>query len=163
MKIQDIKIRTKFILIFSAITAVIVLMSVWQILNLGQIAAGAESVYKVRLLSMNYLLQADRDAYQSSIAISQALSISGGQSDSVESIDKLIAAVNENYGQIGQRFNKFRDLHLDNGGEKVPEFSQFDDNYTPLDTYTQQIITLIKEGRTAEAGNIYMTSYNDVF
>lgn len=45
MKIQDIKIRTKFAVVFSAITAVIILISFWQILNLNQIAASAESVY----------------------------------------------------------------------------------------------------------------------
>ena len=163
MKIQDIRIRTKFALVFFAITVVIVLISVWQILNLNQVASNAESIYKIRLLSMNYLLQADRDAYQSSIAISQALNIAGRTGGSGEAIDKLIAAINENYGQIGQRFNKFMALHIDNGGEKVPEFVQFAENYAPMDAHTKQIISLLKEGRTAEAGNLYNTLYNEVF
>jgi methyl-accepting chemotaxis protein len=163
MRIRDIKIRTKFTLIFSAITVVIVMISLWQIISLRKIAENAESVYKVRLLSLNYLLQADRDAYQSSIAISQALNIAMKSGGSSNGIDKLVDAVNENYGQIGQRFNKFMNLHIEHGGEKLPEFTQFSDNYTPMGTYSQQIISLIKEGRTAEAGSLYNSSYNAVF
>ena len=163
MRIQDIKIRSKFRLIFSAITAVIIFISVWQIISLRTIAANAESVYKVRLLSLNYLLQADRDAYQSSIAISQVLNIASKSGGSGNEIEKLTAAIDENYEQIGQRFNKFMDLHIEHGGEKVKEFTQFTDNYKPMGNYSQQIISLIKEGRTAEAASIYNTSYNEVF
>ncbi|NLV68665.1 MAG: HAMP domain-containing protein [Spirochaetes bacterium] len=163
MRIKDIKIRTKFTLVFSIITLVILLVSVLQIINLSQIAASAESIYKVRLLSINYLLQADRDAYQSSIAISQALNIAAGTKGSSPDIDKLTAAINENYEQIGQRFGKFMDLHLAHGGEQVEEFAQFTENYGPMNTQTQQIIKLIKNGRTAEAASIYNTSYNASF
>ena len=67
---------------------------------------------------MNFLLQADRDAYQSSIAISQALNLAANKGSTSKDMEKYIAAIDENYGQIGQRFDKFMKLHIDNGGKR---------------------------------------------
>ena len=80
MRYRDLKIKTKFALVFSFIIILTVCAAAWQIKNLMQIGERAESVYKIRLLSMNYLLQADRDAYQSSIAISQAINTANSAS-----------------------------------------------------------------------------------
>jgi len=163
MKFKDLRIKTKFSLVFSLIIVITVAAALWQIRNIREIGNSAASVYKVRLLSMNYLLQADRDAYQSSIAVSQALNIALSGKASVQDLEKSIAAIDENYGQIGQRFDKFMKLHIDNGGVKVPEFQQFSDNYIPLGKYTDELKVMIKEGRTSEAYKLYNAQYNDVF
>ena len=125
MKFKDLKIQTKFLLVFSLIILITIAAALWQIKNIRQIGDNAASVYKVRLLSMNFLLQADRDAYQSSIAVSQALNLAANKGAHRKDMEKYIAAIDENYAQIGQRFDKFMKLHIDNGGEKVPEFQQF--------------------------------------
>ena len=49
MKFKDLKIRTKFVLVFSLIILVTISASVWQIKNIMQIGDNAASVYKVRL------------------------------------------------------------------------------------------------------------------
>jgi methyl-accepting chemotaxis protein len=163
MNFKDLKIQTKFILVFSLIILITIAAAFWQIKNIRQIGDHAASVYKVRLLSMNFLLQADRDAYQSSIAVSQALNLAANKGVTSQEMEKYIAAIDENYGQIGQRFDKFMKLHLDHGGEKVAEFMQFSDNYKPLGDYTNALKTMIKEGRTAEAYNLYTSDYKKVF
>lgn len=163
MRFKDLKIQTKFFMVFSLIILITIAAAIWQIKNLREIGDSAASVYKVRLLSLNYLLQADRDAYQSSIAVSQALNVSLNKGAANADIDKYIAAIDENYAQIGQRFNKFMKLHLENGGEKVPEFQLFNDNYDPMGNYTSELKTMIKAGRTLEAFALYSSQYNDVF
>jgi methyl-accepting chemotaxis protein len=163
MKFKDLKIKTKFFLVFSLIILITAAAAVWQIRNIKVIGESAAAVYKVRLLSMNYLLQADRDAYQSSIAVSQALNLVLGKNVTDKDFDKYIAAIDENYAQIGQRFNKFMKLHIDNGGENVAEFQQFSSNYEPLGKYTAELKTMIKERRTGEAYALYFAQYNDVF
>lgn len=163
MKFKDLKIKTKFFLVFSLIILITISAAFWQVKNIRHIGESAASVYKVRLLSMNFLLQADRDAYQSSIAVSQALNLSAGKGSSSAEMEKYIAAIDENYAQIGQRFNKFMKLHLDNDGENVPEFRQFTDNYNPMGAYTTALKSMIKEGRTAEAYNLYTSKYEKTF
>jgi len=163
MKFSNLKIRSKFIFLFSIVIIITIAGSLWQLNNLKSIGRSAESVYKVRLLSMNYLLQADRDAYQSSIAISQifnAIEMSGA---GAKEIAGYIDAVDENYTQVGERFNKFKKLHLDNGGTKVDEFLQFSDNYTPMGVYTEKIKSMLKRGRTDEAFRLYSGKYQEVF
>lgn len=163
MRFKNLKIKTKFTMVFSLIIIITISAAAWQIKNIREIGDHAASVYKVRLLSMNFLLQADRDAYQTSIAVSQALNLLENKGVSAEEVEKFTAAIDENYAQIGQRFNKFMKLHLDNGGEKVPEFQQFTDNYTPLGEYTESLKTMIKERRTIDAYKLYSAEYNEVF
>ena len=163
MKFKDLRIRTKFILVFSLIILITIAAAFWQIKNIRQIGDNAASVYKVRLLGMNFLLQADRDAYQSSIAISQALNLAANKGATAQDMEQYIAAIDENYVQIGQRFDKFMKLHLDNGGEKVPEFAQFSDNYNPMGEYTNTLKTMIKQRRTIGAYKLYNAGYNKVF
>ncbi|PKL15807.1 MAG: hypothetical protein CVV49_19480 [Spirochaetae bacterium HGW-Spirochaetae-5] len=163
MKFRDLRIKTKFFLVFSLIIIITITAALWQISNVREMGDDAASVYKVRLLSMNYLLQADRDAYQSSIAISQALNLAANKRASVQNMEKYIAAIDENYAQIGQRFDKFRKLHIDSGGEAVPEFKQYSDNYAPLGNYTNELKTMIKNGNTAGAYRLYNAEYNEAF
>ncbi len=162
MKFRDLKIKTKFTLVFSLIILLTIIAAAWQIRNLREIGESAASVYKIRLLSMNYLLQADRDAYQSSIAISQALNAKLTRDDK-QDVEKIIAAIDENYGQIGQRFEKFRKLHLESGGDEVAEFRQFAENYEPMAKYTKELKDMIKSGQTDSAYNLYQSSYSNVF
>ncbi len=163
MKFKNMRIKTKFTVVFSLIILITAAAAFWQIRNLVKIGESAASVYKIRLLSMNYLLQADRDSYQSSIAISQALNLALQNKGTTQDFDAYIAAIDENYAQIGERFNKFRKLHIESGEQEAPEFRQFSDNYTPLGKYTDELKTLIKERRTAEAYTLYNSGYNDVF
>lgn len=162
MKFRDLRIKTKFTLVFSLIIIVTLAGTMWQIRNLRQIGESAASVYKIRLLSMNYLLQADRDAYQSAIAISQALNSYMVGKSGVDT-GSIITAIDENYAQIGQRFEKFRKLHVESGGPDLPEFKQFSDNYSPLGQYTSEIKELLMTGYNYDAYTLYSTSYNDVF
>jgi len=163
MKFRDLGIKTKFFMVFSLIILITIAASVLQVKNLLEIGDSAASVYKIRLLSMNYLLQADRDAYQSSLAVSHAINLAANTGNAVQNFDKYITAIDENYSQIGERFNKFKKLHIDSGGDTVAEFQQFSDNYVPLGKYSEELKKMIKERRTAEAFNLYNSQYNDVF
>jgi methyl-accepting chemotaxis protein len=163
MKFKNLSIKIKFTLVFSLIIAITVAAAIWQVKNLKQIGDNVASVYKIRLLSMNYLLQADRDAYQSSIAISQALNSISGNALSAKELDNYITAIDENYAQIGERFYKFKKLHIESGSEEIPEFAQFSGNYTPMGQYTETIKKMLMDGRVAEARTLYTSKYDDVF
>lgn len=163
MKFKDLRIKTKFFILFTIIIMVTIIAAVLQIKNMKEIGDNAASVYKVRLLSMNYLLQADRDSYQSSIAISQALNLSLNNRISSRDFEKYFSAIDENYNQIGERFNKFKKLYLDNGGKNVPEFNQFSVNYAPLGNYTTDLKMMIRNGNIKDAYTLYTTRYNEIF
>ncbi|MBN2403900.1 MAG: hypothetical protein JXN64_16105 [Spirochaetes bacterium] len=79
-----------------------------------------DSIYKVRLLSIDYLIEADRDAYQSSIAISNLINRFYENAASKSVIKKYIGDINENLLQVRSRFDNFAKHYLDSGGERVP-------------------------------------------
>jgi methyl-accepting chemotaxis protein len=111
---------------------------------------------------MEYLIEADRDAYQSSIAISHALfkQLIGN----TESITGLLEEVDDNYKQIDQRYSKFEELSDVTEVEENREMNErFHANYKTLGNHIATIQKLLKDGKTEEAQNVYFDEYMQAF
>jgi methyl-accepting chemotaxis protein len=114
----------------------------------------------VRLKGIDYLIEADRDAYQSSIAISHALNDAGG--DSADRLSGLLKDVRENQGQVKMRFDKFRELFIQSGGES-DQLKVFDDYYARWAEASTRIEEYLASGNRAMAGGLYFSQYQGHF
>jgi methyl-accepting chemotaxis protein len=121
-----------------------------------------DNVYNIRLKSVDFLIEADRDAYQSNIAISYALSpIININKDKLK---KNINDMNLNYNQISERYNKFFDLYKNSGSEPHSAYdSTYRAEYEQLGIYTKAIDTLLMEQAFAKAEKIYYGDYLNCF
>ncbi len=121
-------------------------------------------IYKVRFIGIENLIEADRDAYQSSIAISQSLNAAySSEKTDLAKIEKLKGAINENLLQINERFGKFSELHLKSGGVKAPEFDNMNVHYTKLKATTELITGMLTAKDYRGAAAIYHDQYKKEF
>lgn len=118
-------------------------------------------IYKTYLLGIEKLIEADRDAYQSSIAISQG--INGLLLGKKEVDGELIKAIDENLGQIKERYDAFSALFLAAGVEKTGDFRIVDEQYVKLAEQTKRIVLYLKAGNTADTMVLYSGPYGAAF
>ncbi|RXJ90554.1 methyl-accepting chemotaxis protein [Arcobacter sp. CECT 8983] len=107
-------------------------------------------------LGLIYLLEADRDSYQSNMDLSQVLSIED-QDKSKELIDDAL----KNLDQVKQRFEKFKNLLKKELPQLTDEFGKFDILFTKVEKDTNELLSLIKGGKFKEAKIYYFESYLD--
>ena len=62
--IRNLKIGTRLTAIFAIIVLINIATLVFTHINLNKIGKESEDLYKVRLISIDKLIEADRDAYQ---------------------------------------------------------------------------------------------------
>jgi methyl-accepting chemotaxis protein len=121
----------------------------------------AIEVMHVAQTSISYLLEADRDAYQSSIAISQCL---GKQPKNSDEINSYVKDIDENWDQIKTRYTKFaEEFNVKQNNEYAAIDSAFWLNYNNLTAYKDQIISHIKARKFAQASAVYYNSYQPIF
>jgi len=163
MKLIDNMKTGRRLSLFFMITLVLILFGfIYAIVQTQTIKKQIDSIYNIQLVSIDYLLQADRDGYQSSISISQAMS-DKVQSDSLD-MTPFINAINENVAQVDQRFGKFESV---SDVAKLPENSaiieQFHQAYKEVKTITDNLVGLIQEGKMSQAESIYFGAYSKKF
>jgi len=90
------------------IVAVTTMGMVYTTIELGKIKKDIDDLYNVHLISIDKLIEADRDAYQSSIALSHAMSTQI-LSDRT-ALDEKVQQVWENYNQVNERYSIFESL-----------------------------------------------------
>jgi methyl-accepting chemotaxis protein len=160
--INNLKIRTRLILFFSVILVFTATGLIYTSMQSKTITKQVDMIYNVQLLSMEFLIEADRDAYQSSLAINQALfKITLNDSST---IGNLITDADENYAQIGQRYSKFESLSdVVNEADNVSLNKQFHDNYLLLGNKLEEIKQLILSGNMNDANSLYFNEYSQIF
>jgi methyl-accepting chemotaxis protein len=160
--VKNINISKRLVYIFTLIVLLYTLSLGYNIYNLIKVNQMIYSIYSIRLKSVDFLIEADRDAYQSSIAISFALS-----PDIYNDEAKLKAAlsdISENYTQINQRYTKFFKLYGESGSLAHHEFdSLFRLNYAILGKYTTSIDSLVKVRNFQAAEDVYFKKYVECF
>jgi methyl-accepting chemotaxis protein len=121
-----------------------------------------DSIYKDQLVSIDFLLQADRDSYQSSISLSQLMSVIKDADQ--EEINKLIDGVTSNYKQIEERFGKFEKTSKSaTKPENQKVIDQFHTNNKKVGELTTKLIELLKNKQIDEAHEIYFGNYSTYF
>ena len=161
MRFNNIKIGTRLAIIFIIIIVITILGFGNNILKLNHIKKEVDLIYNTYLLSIDYLIEADRDAYQSSIALSEAMT-SNVYNDK-KALNEYIATVWENYDQVGERFGKFVELYNEMDEEQTAQKDLFYEYYNHVKTLSQNVIDYIHSRQFKSAQNEYFADYNENF
>ncbi|MFZ5941672.1 MAG: methyl-accepting chemotaxis protein [Bacteroidota bacterium] len=160
--INNIKIGRRLTIVFVLIIVLFTGATGYTLIKNSVVKHHIEEIYKVNLLSIDYLIEADRDAYQSNLALAQALQ-SVINSDK-KKLDEAFAAVWENFDQIGTRYKNFE---LAFGIEGKPEFTEkntlFHQHKDELKAETESVINSIISGNTDIAEKTYYSTYMTTF
>ena len=160
--INDLKIGTRLGLVFTLIVLATTFGFIYTSLKTRSVKNELDKIYKVNLLSMEYLIEADRDGYQSSIAISQLLAIDDPNNLDIQK--KLIGAIEENIAQVEQRYSKFE--NISNVSKLVQNKSindKFHESYAKILGLTNDIIGKLKNNAHDEVKAIYFGEYSKTF
>jgi len=155
----------RIVAIFLFVTLITVAGAVYNNLQTQKLKGEIEKIYNDNLLSIDYLIESDRDAYQSSISLAHALS--GRKEIDEAKLDSTIVEIRTNLAQTLQRYDKFFKI---SAFTKLSEFDQYDgydknfrEKYDDLAKHTEKIIELIEEGKYKEANNLYYSDYMAAF
>jgi methyl-accepting chemotaxis protein len=160
-KLNDMKTGVRFFITFAMIIAVYFLGYLFNTISINSIKDDVSSIYNIRMKGIDFLIEADRDAYQSSIAISQSLN-EYGKSSPGKLADRL-KAIMENRKQVGTRFDSFRKLYDESGEAETEEFAVFNANFRKWTEMSERIEAGLGQGDFAAAEAMYSTEYSDHF
>lgn len=160
--IDNMRIGKRLISLFTIVILVALAGFLFNSIRTKQIGKQIDLIYNVHLLSMEYLIESDRDAYQSNLAISHCLG--DGNDTQTEQYKKRVTETTENYDQILERYQKFE--KLSKIGEN-PEYKSINDtfysNYNQLGILTQEVLGLIQKGELEKADIVFSTTYENTF
>jgi len=117
-----------------------------------------DSIYKIRLTGIQNLVEADRDGYQSNLAINQLLL----RLDTLTETDKnsLIDDVTSNLAQIDERYHIFLNAFKSSGSTSQSELeTTFANEYAKMKDVTNRLVVLFKAGKKLEANQLYYSEY----
>jgi methyl-accepting chemotaxis protein len=158
---RNMKVRNKLLSIFVLINAVFLVGFSLVFASLRTINKSTSDIYNQGLVGVENLIEADRDAYQSSIAIAQTLM--NLSSIDNEILEKNLKTVDENLGQVQDRFSIFRKIYLETYTEKVPAFDIFDGNYAKLFKLTAEIKAKLSARDARGSFSTYQGEYDTAF
>ncbi|MFA9390428.1 MAG: methyl-accepting chemotaxis protein [Prolixibacteraceae bacterium] len=160
--INNLKIGTRLILFLVLIMLITASSSLYNAYNSKAISRQVDLIYNTHLMTVKYLLEADRDGYQSNLALSNALyHRSVGNMDLIDSM-KLMAI--DNYNQVDSGYSKFEHLiELTSNVDNKNNNNIVRQNYRELGVKMDQILQLIQNGAIEEATVLYYGGYQDNF
>lgn len=158
---RNMKISAKLTLVFSLIIVFFLLGFMFIFMSLQTINKGTDQIYNMGLIGVENLIEADRDAYQSSIAFSLVFLHSSIQQN--EKIEKDLADVDTNLAQIKERFDIFYSKFTVNSPEAEAAIKDFSDNYIRLTELTGTIKKSVQTANLDGAKNTYLNEYVEAF
>lgn len=160
--INNLKIGTRLALFFAACLIVTTFGFVYALYQTRVINQQVNNIYGVHLVSIDYLLQADRDAYQSSISIAQLMLVK--DNNNTQHFTKLLNDVTENLDQTQERYGIFEEASgLDTRPENAHISKSFHTAYGEVKKITNELISLIVENKLDEAEYLYLDRYSEQF
>lgn len=158
--LNNFKIGKRLTFVFCLIVILSIVNLIFNLVGLSKSHKTLDIMNKAEQ-GISYLLNADRDAYQSSIAISQCLEI---EPNGDEKINNFINDINENINQVKERYEKFAQIF---DTKKNDEFVKIDSsfwlNYNSLKSSSDKIIDLINKRKFDIASGIYFNEYKQFF
>lgn len=160
--LRNLKISKKLVYVFTLIVFLYTISLGFNGYNLFVAKHDLHDIYQIRLKSVAFLIQADRDAYQSSLAMSQSLNKKGTLTQ--EQLLSKSKDIIENLQQIDQRYNKFYDLFKTVADVKyAANDSTFRAEYKKLTEITTLIDESIKKQDYKLAERLYFNDYDAHF
>ncbi|WP_020531284.1 methyl-accepting chemotaxis protein [Flexithrix dorotheae] len=165
MKLFELTTNQRIVIIFLFVIFISISGAIYNSLQTQELKGEIEKIYNDNLLSIDYLIEADRDAYQSSILISQALS-DIVKEDSAK-LSSMFIDIKDNLAQVSERYNKFFNI---SAFTKLKEFDKYDtydktfrEKHGELTVVTNEIVSLLSAGNFDKAEALYYTSYASAF
>lgn len=159
MKFRNLKIGKRLFVVFSLIVITMTITSTYTLLQLDRVKNLNAELFDENLKAIDFLLEADRDAYQSRLAIYHYLN-----SKSNTNHEAFKTEIIENLGQVGARYFKFANIcNASTADEFIKQDSIFQANYPDLETATDTLIQLISNGEIKLASAIYDEQYATAF
>lgn len=160
--LRNTKISKKLIIVFTFIIALYTINLGYNSYNLFVAKHDLNDIYQIRLKSVAFLIEADRDAYQSSITISQTLNKRNFLNR--EQLDAKIKDIVDNLQQIEMRYDKYYKLFISVAEDKMGKNdSIFRLEYKMLTDITTQIINALKIQDYKLAEKLYLQEYDEHF
>ncbi len=161
ISLANMKVRKKMVFVFSMINLVFIAGFASVIFFLQTINKATHDIYNEGLIGVENLIEADRDAYQSSLAIAQAFNFSIAKDG--DKVKAYISDITGNLTQVEERFTKFRTIYVQSGRPPHEAFDRFDAQYTKLNEVTSTIRRELIDGRVDAARAVYFGSYEAAF
>jgi methyl-accepting chemotaxis protein len=148
-------IKAKVIGAFLVLIGLTLISSLYVSYNMNTVESNVKKLSEKDFAGITFLLEADRDSYQSNVALSQIINLQDNQK-AQKLIDK---GVNDNIKQVGQRFEKFKNLLKNDLANESSRFNEFDELYAKTNQNTEEIISLIKQSEYDKAKDFYFNTY----
>ena len=148
-------IKNKIIGSFAVLILVSLVSSIIISLNINNIKHNVDDLGNVDFAGVTVLLEADRDSYQSNLALIQIMNIA--DKEKVEITIKK--GVLNNLQQVRQRFDKFKKKLEHNMEGQQSKFNEFEQFYNQTDKNTKKIISLVQNGQIEQAKKYYFNTY----
>lgn len=159
---KNISIRNRFIIVFAVIIGLNLINLLLDFKDLATLKNAADELYNHHFVGMNKLIEADRDAYQSRLAISESFGTTNRSSS--DAIGKLTEDITSNLEQINTRYTKFYELFSLVAIDKHEEVNTiFRANYGKVQTITNSIVELLKQEQIDKAESVYNLEYIPAF
>lgn len=160
--LKNVSVRNRFIIVFTLIALLFLVNLVLSFKDFRTLRQISTDLYKNHYIGINRLIEADRDAYQSRIAIGECFS--SLNRDSLENITRLQNEVTTNLDQIMTRYTEFYGLYQ-KATRRENEILHQDItvNYDKLKSITREISTLLSQQKPDLAETLYYTEYIPVF
>ena len=128
-------IRNKIVGAFLILLMLSITSSIYVSYNISNMKSNVKELADVDFLGITFLLEADRDSYQSNVALLQIMSLEDN-----EKINKIIVkGVNDNMLQISQRFEKFKVNLANKLSSSKDKFDEFDKYYAILPNHSNKV------------------------
>ncbi|HNX60907.1 MAG TPA: methyl-accepting chemotaxis protein, partial [Spirochaetota bacterium] len=167
LSVNNLSTRAKFIVFIAIITTIVCIGLLISLRFTTIMKSEITSIYEIHMQGIDFLIEADRDAYQSSIAISHFINLVGSMRKAAEADVSATFKkdIDENLEQTQTRFRKFENIHKDDKFRKDnrKSFDDFEENYARVAELTPKITELINNGSVDEALLLYKGTYNEAF
>ncbi len=161
-KINEVKIGKRITFVFLGIMVIIIAGALYTLIRMYTLDKQIEQIYKVDLLSIDHLVEADRDAYQSNVALNQAIHENMNKNE--EKYKSAIALVWENFNQVDSRYKKFEEsFKISEKQEYATKNVIFHENLNALKIQTETIIQNLNDKNNDLAESIYYSTYDSTF
>ncbi|TLP40798.1 HAMP domain-containing methyl-accepting chemotaxis protein [Arcobacter arenosus] len=139
---------------FLTLIAITILLSLYISYNLSNIEKNVKELSEKDFSGITVLLEADRDSYQSNVALSQLIN-----KQDKENAKDLIKDVDDNLQQVRQRFDKFKARLEKDMPDKKDKFEEFDTFFNLTSQHTSKLKDFINAGNYEEAKEYYFNKY----
>jgi len=162
MKFNDFKIGTRLVFVFTIVVLLMLVAFISTVVNTRSINGKIDSIYNDHLMSIDYLIEADRDAYQMNLALSYTLMENIRNNPGL--LQKNIDDVWLNFKQVDERYSNFEKIsYIAKQDENKSINQDFRENFNALKGEIELVIKLINSGQVNEATVAYEGDFKTSF